>query len=764
MPSAIRSLLTRAIRARTRFTNSYREQEKSNTSQDLKHRNENHSYFITVLERVQEILGQPAAPATTQTSTKSTSKAPQTESATTAAPASKDTEGSNLNNRFGALRVEDLGSEDELDIVASDKKLYPANINPKGIVWELETDVVSEASFRAFCLFEEFNSLGQFVVDTWDKVLSGEVDRKAAALTSNVAFELAGQIEENFCASYPDLLPGGPTNSYLTIMDMINGTNDKERKPATVQDLYYGEIYMIIMKYVQAAEGLNEESRYHPYVPDFASFFTRPTGRDQEFRHAMADTGRGQRSVFSGEETPAILLTKYPELAVQDQLLSRLMLSLEYFKKEELDQDSPYRDVLTNRLFGAIKCTEDRIPAYSISTLFVSKMWLAINRMMEQLAEDPYQHFCERAGNAFHFLGSYETSRDTDKLKELWKEPYEVFCVQKIVRHTHELSENSERIGRSHRWRRSCKNNPRSNKDCIHASDDLAFFVRQNSIYSYMESLKLDLGMEAIGVDHANTMTSFVMVAHLYNAFVQFGLLGDTRWAALDTAIEQHIGTVFNGEKPITLGAIERRLELKLGKSLITLAPDSRRNQGSRIKHFQKASKIVARCASSEVLGRYIDGTISAEKLMFEIESLRRVDKSKNSSRVFDRISLLSRLRERVSEDMPRIENNLVGITQDCSEYLRRTRSSFEKKFNLTLEKITGDYSEGWPCRSAEQNMIQVLQLKAEFSKVERGQKVQQIDIAVVEMKIMIQEVSLKATFAHRAYYSCPEFSQAWLT
>ena len=92
------------------------------------------------------------------------------------------------------------------------------------------------------------------------------------------------------------------------------------------------------------------------------------------------------------------------------------------------------------------------------------------------------------------------------------------------------------------------------------ASKSASFYYSHNPIYSGIESLKLSIGMEKIGVGAANAICS-VSVSHLYNGLQQKDMIKGS-WHACDAVIDENIGKLFMGSRPVTASLMVNRLFL----------------------------------------------------------------------------------------------------------------------------------------------------------------------------------------------------------
>jgi hypothetical protein len=77
-------------------------------------------------------------------------------------------------------------------------------------VYGLEHDPKTDLQLVIFCFFEDLETIGVFLWDTWQKVISGELDRFTASLTTNIAIQLVRGAEKDILAMYPEMVVFDP--------------------------------------------------------------------------------------------------------------------------------------------------------------------------------------------------------------------------------------------------------------------------------------------------------------------------------------------------------------------------------------------------------------------------------------------------------------------------------------------------------------------------------------------------------------------------
>jgi hypothetical protein len=175
-PSVVIQLLHSAITLRTRCTQWF-----SSQASDHAVKNAAHYHFITVLEKILQIL-QPAS---------STSFSNDT-----------DTEVDTLTNIFDVLDIE----ESEMTEIAS--PVAEKNIDVKNHIpprrYAVESDD-GEVYFAIYCFFDDLNIMRHFLQSIWEDYKNGNENLITASVTTNMAFQLVQQAEQELIATLPRL-------------------------------------------------------------------------------------------------------------------------------------------------------------------------------------------------------------------------------------------------------------------------------------------------------------------------------------------------------------------------------------------------------------------------------------------------------------------------------------------------------------------------------------------------------------------------------
>ncbi|KAI4174861.1 MAG: hypothetical protein LQ348_006288 [Seirophora lacunosa] len=194
MPTTLRAIVERAIRARRRCSEWFRKSNVRNVYADKQH-----VHFIEILEQSLKIL-EPCLEADDAASShpKQAASLPDTAS---------------LANRFCMLNVEESPDVDpaEVSAIAAAVNMATKSKASKGeseiAVYELEDEdeFDEELAFVIFCFFEDLHRTQDFVKELWQKYKARKCDLHTAAITTNAAFDLVRQAEEDLISQAPKL-------------------------------------------------------------------------------------------------------------------------------------------------------------------------------------------------------------------------------------------------------------------------------------------------------------------------------------------------------------------------------------------------------------------------------------------------------------------------------------------------------------------------------------------------------------------------------
>ena len=231
MPVDVLHVARRAINARNRCTNWFKETESKDEEST-----EGHAHFTAVLEQALTIL----KPCYNNESLSSDDQ-PIAKKAHLLQPQKRaQTFDDDLTNRFRMLQVED--NDNDVDITAPEITVEPKGISKKPQakgpseqeVWELVEEFGIEIGFIIFCFFEDLHRIQDFLKKTWQEYKHGRLDLMTCTMTTNLAFDLVRRAEEEVISQAPEML--GKPRSYEAISMLIFCADSfKKRKNPTME-------------------------------------------------------------------------------------------------------------------------------------------------------------------------------------------------------------------------------------------------------------------------------------------------------------------------------------------------------------------------------------------------------------------------------------------------------------------------------------------------------------------------------------------------
>ena len=171
--------------------------------------NEEHWFFIELLEDIMTILSANYDLPTPSKPTKTQETGSNTAPPTTATSPGKSKK--TLENLFGILDLEEPAATSENERDAQPKEQSPSDARSSQIAkvtidFEVEDEkefAGENALFAAFCLYQDLHHLRQYVNTIWSAYVSNDMDLATASVITNTAFDLARRAEEDFKSVFP---------------------------------------------------------------------------------------------------------------------------------------------------------------------------------------------------------------------------------------------------------------------------------------------------------------------------------------------------------------------------------------------------------------------------------------------------------------------------------------------------------------------------------------------------------------------------------
>ncbi|KAF7920882.1 uncharacterized protein EAE98_008911 [Botrytis deweyae] len=722
MPKNIRNTLERAIRARTRCANWFRNTE---TDQHTDKSNRTHAYFISILEKALDTL----EPCTRKEKDAGSSSDSQIRGSNTA----------HSTNIYGMLEVEDVGAETPNvtvdDIITASKPNAKRHLN----ICEMEIEDKIDLEFVVFCFFEDLQRIQEFLKETWKLVMKEELDAITASLVSNLAFSLARQIEDELTSSYPEFF--GVIPSYVKIAGILHEVNfakdkldqqDNKSKRSTSDEFVYYSIFRILSKYLQY--GHTQSDGAQCVIPISTLLSANALVYEQTGRHIMPATA----SAIDDWEN-------------EDRLLSQILLDVTnktflkyhheiHFSEEVKEQrriaeriiSSPFEDEFTKGLMSTNKTGNIRV-----SIVFGARALMDISKILGDGAGKSYESLRLKASIASKALGiRFDASTEhgfQNSLKELngdWITPeitQRAINLSQLIQQT--VKENAFVVIKHRHLRDTANNIPEHHPlfrefkqlqpETIWPSKDRAFYYNYNPTYCGLEWLRIAIRMEKEGVDLCNTFTSFFAVAHLYNALKQDGLV-ESNWAVLDGAVESQLKHLFNDILPTTHKQIISRFIMKLGVPASAFAPNCRSASSAKnlgVNFVKGTENMLKTTEFSGALMSYLENPVAADTLLIQAQKHGRKndDNKKAKARQGTPLEILTEMRIWLPQIIARVEIPYIKLTRQCSLLLLRIREALNEELGIDNKNGLVDCAEANP----KENVLTVLQILGEAYGIE---------------------------------------------
>jgi hypothetical protein len=240
----------------------------------------------------------------------------------------------------------------------------------------------------------------------------------------------------------------------------------------------------------------------------------------------------------------------------------------------------------------------------------------------------------------------------------------------------------------------------------IEPSSIPSFIYAANPIFCGMRIFELALDMEHAGLALENHHQSIFVVAHLYNAMLQTGLL-KIRWPEMDHIIQLHIGTFFAGELPKTERDFSSRFALQLGFSLQRLRCNCRdRKKLTSSKPYRPGMQDGPQMQTtkmSQIIRQYFQKKLSMDQCLYQLEAL--IDSESQSQalvsrsrptkpRVYQRqltpLQLLSHIQTYLPPAIENMQIDYMSLVRTCNSLLRDIRATINESMGEDGDLVYG--------------------------------------------------------------------------
>jgi len=713
IPEIVQRLLSEAIAARKRCSAWFHKMNEDGQSTELDESNSSHEHFILVLEKAFELL-------------KPRFETPQH---------LDDQNGSGENerngvspedvtNQFEGLKVEDI-DEASYDAMPSVKPATPANSTSKStdLVYELELAETAELASNLFCLFEDLNHVRDFLRRVWEKVALGIVDYMTASLTTNVALELIRTTEETLIKLASQHFDD---DSYRAATSLIHTVPQLEIPTKADRLIKVSEL-----KARMENGDTNELIRHSPRAGKaefvfLSTFYTlwKVTYMTRFQKKYPTVTTIGRLYLFNEDVCPG-----NPHWMHEDELLSQILLDLGFkFIPDRVTEQAmkasragwlpkladqnphprlfPVQDEITNGLQNAL--LDEKI---TISAVFKARILLDIALTMgAKQSSDCYLNLRQMAATADSTL-DIAWSRDKKILKlragcvptqqQLTEKWVTGTVGQQAMQLSYHIKTNIKESVRAGCKMDILKENPLEDRELpipeamafnfhglrssdIQPAGNPTFYFECHPVYCGLERLRLEIGLQKLGLNFANASGSVATVAHLYNTCQQQQLL-NSKWNQMEGFIRHNIRSLFKGEFPETTQQIINRFGLCLKVPLAIIAgfrPNSDPIQPI-LGHIalKNANKMLNLSEVWTILDEYFDKNGSGEKLLSDILKLAKANSQGNAA--MTAFELLPHFLSYIHEAVQEVDIYMITLTRNCTTVLLNIRKEFKKQFGI---------------------------------------------------------------------------------
>ena len=275
MPMDVLRVARRAINARKRCTNWFKETESKDEAST-----QGHAHFTAVLEQALDLL----KPCYNKESLSSDYKPISQKRA--------QTFDDDLTNRFRMLQVED--KDNDMDITAPEITVQPKGTSKKTQskalsereVWELAEEFHIEIGFIIFCFFEDLHRIQDLLKKTWQEYKLGRLDLVTCTMTTNLAFDLVRRAEEDVIGQAPEMLKKPRSYEAISTLIFFVDSFTKGKSPTKEQEVedslritpfdefIYLSTARILMKFEQLSAA--KIAYPQPVPPVRMSYISRP--------------------------------------------------------------------------------------------------------------------------------------------------------------------------------------------------------------------------------------------------------------------------------------------------------------------------------------------------------------------------------------------------------------------------------------------------------------------------------------------------------
>ncbi|KAF4624736.1 hypothetical protein G7Y89_g13432 [Cudoniella acicularis] len=470
---AVQYILEHAIEARLQCLTWFQNVKTKGETANHKSANERHRYFIDILQEVADILKPCFESLKTRNSSHSERAIPEIRSITP----------TQLSSRFQNLNLEELDEQAyELLSTASVATSSTSKSNAREAhVYELSTDIGDELPFIVYCLLEDLLSIRNFVQQSWTGITQGEYNVMATSLVTNMAIQLAHRYIDATISLSDDLR--GSHTYYKVLRQLHPFTGSQNARQSFMTSCQ-------VNAPVMAALGIQDVDR---------TLKQMLLNMD-----VLATCEHKPGGVKRGQPTSRFVGNTYRHIPTKDEITSDLQCLA---ANGQLNLEPVFTAAILLDIYEAT--------GSSISNAYQSLLlkglraleYLDIKWHEYRVLDTPPESLTTRE----EFLAAWGGEDTANQARDLSYTINEILKRNKIAEIKIEMPDLFRPIS------------PQPDK--IMSSQDPFFVNRNNPLLSGLESLRIGVRLQKLGIDMANTWCSIALVAQIYNALRQLGFM-----------------------------------------------------------------------------------------------------------------------------------------------------------------------------------------------------------------------------------------------
>jgi hypothetical protein len=651
-PSVITTLLRSAIALRKRCSQWFSEQAGHQAT-----KNQTHSHFVTVLEKILGLI-QPTDP-------------DQEHSVATSFNLVTDPQIDTLNNIFDVLNIEESEMA-EIESTSANRDITGTVAASPRRRYDVESDD-EEVYFALYCFFDDLNRLREYLQILWGDYRNGEEDLVSASVTTNMAFQLVKQAEEELISTLPKLKSYTEISGvFYFLMCHLRGQDPEYRQehddvvnPAMLDVAEW--LYMPVASAIGSFCNVIQNNHVPVLKPGHFGIYDPTTDR----------TKLSPRQRI--REDRIVLLESFPEFFVAGKLRSH--------------QKLPVPDELTNGLVSTFSTKE--APLWVI---YACQVFLDIHHTLRADVSRALSDLRGTGVRASISLKQYFSSSglrlftNWPSSNEKGVENLSKFIKQWAVDDAFEFVK-SEMLGGGLPKRMR--------------PEPFALLSRHPVLCGLLQ-FKVYTEMKYFGIVLAGAWGSILYVAHMYNACRQAGYLKEWEvWPDMELIMDIHSReSMFLGQVPKTPEQWLKSMTLMLGVAPESFARFTRVNQ---LKFSKKGPKMMSSksplsdifqdeyfatgnaALTLETVQKLLDEektpTISIAVAAKSSEARSLLHKQWTKSHKMTPLQLLSTLRDAITTEEPMLRFDYVPFHLRCLKLLRGVRDVADEKLTQYFGK-----------------------------------------------------------------------------